>query len=133
MTFRTYANALNSTLASLTTYGEAWGEIVRLSPMVVAMRTDAAFTALADPFSLPPGEPIRMVVEKIDAVAEGAVAATLETGLALGRSLTGRTAPLEAVLGIATAAVGPARQRLRANVERLGRETRHGRLPRAAE
>ncbi|MER2606001.1 MAG: hypothetical protein ABTQ29_09240 [Siculibacillus sp.] len=116
-----YSRAMASTMASLVAYGEAWGEIVRLSPMVVALRTDAALAAMRDPGSLPAGEPIRMVAEKIDAAAQGALAATLETGLALGRSLTGRVGPLEAVLGIATEAVAPARVRLRENVERLAR------------
>lgn len=132
MPFRTYQRALQSTIASLVGFGEAWGEIARLTPQVVALRTDAAIAALGDPMSAPPGEPIRMVVEKIDAATQGAMAATLATGLALSRGLVGQTAPLEAVLGIATEAVAPARARLRANVERLGRVRAEGR-PQAAE
>lgn len=124
---------LQLTLSNLRSFGEAWSEIARLSPMVVALRTDVAFAALTDPLGAPPGETVRMVAEKIDAAAEGAVAATLETGLALGRTLTGRTTPLDAVLDVAQAAVAPARQKLRSNVRRLGRERRRERLRPAAE
>ncbi|MCE1235541.1 MAG: hypothetical protein LWW93_04200 [Hyphomicrobiales bacterium] len=112
--------AMQSTWRNLRTFGEAWGEIARLSPMVVALRTDAALSALTDPLGAPPGESLRMVVEKFDAVAEGAVAATLESGWALGRTLTGLTTPLDAALDVAQAAVAPARQKLRSNVARLG-------------
>lgn len=112
--------AMQSTWRNLRTLGEAWGEIARLSPMVVALRTDAALAALTDPLGAPPGESIRMVVEKFDAVAEGAVAATLESGWAFGRTLTGRATPLDAALDVAQAAVAPARRKLRSNVRRLG-------------
>lgn len=111
---------MTSALESLSAYGEAWSEIARLSPMVVALRTDAAIDSLLHPPVVPSEEPIRMVAEKIDAVAEGAVAATLATGLAVGRTLIGRGRPFEDALSIATAAVAPARSRLRANVARLG-------------
>lgn len=109
----------NSSWSSLLSFGEAWSEIVRLSPMVVALRTDVVFTALSDPLGMPPGETIRMVVEKFDAALEGAVAATLESGFALERTLTGQTTPLDAVFDVARAAVAPARAKLRSNVRRL--------------
>jgi len=99
---------------------EAMGEIARLSPMVIALRTDVALHALADPTSVPAGEPIRMVAEKLDAVAQSAMAATLEAGLAVGRGLSERRLPLDAGFSIATAALGPIRDRLRDNVRRLG-------------
>lgn len=99
---------------------EAMGEIVRLSPMVIALRTDVALHALADPASVPAGEPIRMVAEKIDAVAQGTVAAALEAGLAVGRGLSERQLPLDAGFRIAAAALDPIRDRLRDNVRRLG-------------
>lgn len=107
---------------SLQSYGEAWSEIVRLSPVVVALRTDAAIAALVDPLGAPPGESLRMVVEKLDAAAEGAVAATLETGLAFGRTLTGQSTPFDAAFDVARAAVAPAREKLRSNVRRLSGE-----------
>lgn len=107
---------------SLLSFGEAWSEIVRLSPVVVALRTDAALAALVDPLAASPEESVRMVVEKFDAAAEGAVAATLETGFALGRALTGRATPLDAALDVARAAVAPAREKLRSNVRRLSGE-----------
>jgi len=116
-------SSLGSPWHSLRSYGEAWSEIVRLSPVVVALRTDAALAALVDPLGAPPGESLRMVVEKLDAAAEGAVAATLETGWALGRTLTGRSTPLDAALDVARAAVAPAREKLRSNVRRLSGET----------
>lgn len=107
---------------SLQSYGEAWSEIVRLSPVVVALRTDAAIAALVDPLGAPPGESLRMVVEKLDAAAEGAVAATLETGLAFGRTLIGQSTPFDAAFDVARAAVAPAREKLRSNVRRLSGE-----------
>lgn len=113
--------AMRSTWRNLRTFGEAWGEIARLSPMVVALRTDAALAALTDPLGAPPGESLRMVVEKFDAVAEGAVAATLESGWALSRTLTGQATPFDAALDVAQAAVAPAREKLRSNVRRLSR------------
>lgn len=116
---------LGSTALGLIGMYEAVYEIARLSPMVIALRTDVALAALTDPASVPAGEPMRMVAEKFDAVAQGAVAATLAAGLAVGRGLTERRLPVEAGFGIATAALEPIRGRLRANVDRLGR----GRLP----
>jgi hypothetical protein len=61
------------------------------------------------------------------------VAATLETGMVLGRSLIGGSGPLEALADIATAAVAPMRGRLRANVARLGGAPDTAALPLAAE
>jgi hypothetical protein len=125
---------MQTTFENLRALGDAWSEIARLSPMVVAMRTDVVFTAFTDPFRAPPGETVRMVAEKIDAAAEGAVAATLESGLAFGRTLTGSITPFDAVIDVAQAAVAPARQKLRSNVRRLGRNRHAGRrLSAAAE
>lgn len=120
MPYRTYQAAMTSTWRNLLSYGEAWNEIFRLSPMVVAMRTDAALAAITNPAGASPSESLRMVAEKLDAAAEGTVAATLETGLAFGRSMTGSATPLDIAIDVAKAAVAPAQQRLRANVERLG-------------
>lgn len=117
---RLYGRLLQSTVVPMLRVGEAWREIVELSPQVVALRTGAALGDLARPPVVPSSEPVRMVVEKIDALAEGAVAATLETGRVFRRGLTGRAAPFEALADIATAAVAPTRGRLRANVHRLG-------------
>jgi len=100
---------------------EAVNEIARLSPMVIALRTDVALNALADPLSVPAGETIRMVAEKFDALAQGAVAATLEAGLTFGRGVTEHRLPLDAGFRIAAAALAPIRGRLRENVDRLGR------------
>lgn len=130
---RLYGRLLQSTVVPMLKVGEAWGEIVTLAPQVVALRTGAALDAIVHPPVMPSGEPVRMVVEKIDAVAEGAVAATLETGMVLGRSLIGRSGPLEALADIATAAVAPMRGRLRANVARLGGAADTAALPLAAE
>lgn len=118
-----------STVTGMVRLGEAMNEILRLSPMVVALRTDVALAAMADPASVPAGEPIRMVAEKFDAVAQGAVAATLEASLAVGRGLLGGRLPLDAGFRVATAALAPMRGRLRDNVRRLGA----GRLDTAAE
>lgn len=127
MPYRTYQQAMTSTWRNLLSYGEAWNEILRLSPMVVAMRTDQALAAIADPAGASPSESLRMVAEKLDAAAEGTVAATLETGLAVGRSMTGRGTPFDVAIDVAKAAVAPAQHRLRANVERLGGgAARHG-------
>lgn len=106
-------------IGNLVRVGEAWGEIASLAPQVVALRTDRALSELVHPPVVPSGETVRMVVEKIDALAAGAVAATLETGLVLGRSLTGQSGPIEGAVDIAMAAVAPTRGRLRANVARL--------------
>lgn len=121
-----------SSIVGLLRVGEAWSEIATLSPQVVALRTDAALHAIGAPSMVPDGEPVRMVAEKIDALAASMVAAALETGLAFGRSLSGQSWPLDAVADIAVAAVAPIRERLRANVERLGGASR-GEAPLAAE
>lgn len=116
MTDRPVSNPFDHLVA----FGRACTEIASLSPMVVALRADAALGAFVDPEAMPTGEPARMVAEKIDAAAEGAVAAMLESGLALGRMLGGRSTPFDAAIDVAQAAVEPARSRLRANVRRLG-------------
>lgn len=121
MTLRALQEQFGSTVQGAARVCEAMDEIVRLSPMVVALRTDVALHAFADPASVPAGEPIRMVAEKIDALTQGAVAATLEVGLAFGRSLTERRLPLDAGFRVAAAALAPTRTRLRDNVDRLGR------------
>ncbi len=112
--------SIGPTLREITTFGEAVSEIVRLSPMVIALRTDVALNALADPLALPTAETFRMVAEKIDAVAQSAVAATLETGLAVTRSMTEYRMPFDAGFAVANAALAPFRDRLRVNVRRLG-------------
>jgi hypothetical protein len=126
MPLRVLQEQIGTTIQGATRVCEAMSEIVRLSPMVVALRTDVALHALADPASVPAGEPIRMVAEKIDALAQGTVAASLEVGLALGRSLTERRLPLAAGFRVATAALAPIRTRLRDNVDRLGRHRLDG-------
>jgi hypothetical protein len=120
MPLRLLDTLLGSTTVGMTGVFEAVGEIARLSPMVIAMRTDVALAALADPTSVPAGEPIRMVAEKFDAIAQSTVAATLEAGLAVGRSLTERRLPVDAAFRVTTAALDPIRSRLRDNVRRLG-------------
>ena len=132
MPLRSLQTQLGSTILGMMRLGEAMNEIVRLSPMVIALRTDAALSALADPTAAPSGEPVRMVAEKIDALAQGAVAATLEAGLAVTRTFTERRLPFDAGFGIAAAAMEPIRGRLRDNVRRLG-SGNLGALPRAAE
>ncbi len=122
MPLRMLQTQLGATLLGMRRFGEAIDEITRLSPMVVALRTDAALHALTDPGSAPAGESIRMVAEKLDAMAQAAVAATLEAGLSLTRTLTERSLPFDAGFGIATAAMAPIRGRLRDNVRRLGGE-----------
>ena len=119
MPLRLLQSLLGTTTLGMAGVYEARGEIVRLSPMVIALRTDVALTALADPASVPAGEPVRMVAEKIDALAQSTVAATFEAGLAVGRSLTERRLPLDAAFRVTTAALAPIRSRLRDNVRRL--------------
>lgn len=120
MPLRLLQPLLGTTSLGMAGVCEAMSEIARLSPMVIALRTDAAFAALADPKSAPAGEPVRMVVEKFDAMAQSAVAATLEAGLTVGRSVTERRLPVDAAFRVATAALEPIRGRLRDNVRRLG-------------
>lgn len=119
MPLRLLQPLLGTTALGMAGVCEAMDEIVRLSPMVIALRTDVALAAFADPTSLPAGEPIRMVAEKFDAVAQGTLAATLEAGLAVGRGLVERRLPFDAGFRIATAALEPIRGRLRDNVRRL--------------
>ncbi len=123
MPMRQLQTLLGSTTAGMAGVCEAMTEIARLSPMVIALRTDAAFAAFADPTSASAsasaGEPLRMIVEKIDAMAQSSLAATLEAGLTVGRSLTERRLPLDAAFRVATAAMEPIRGRLRDNVRRL--------------
>ena len=120
MPLRMLQSQFGATVQGASRVCEAMNEIVRLSPMVIALRTDAALHALADPASLPAGEPIRMVVEKFDAMAQSTLAATLEAGLALGRGVFEQRLPFDAGFRIATAALAPIRGRLRDNVDRLG-------------
>jgi hypothetical protein len=119
MPLRQMQTLLGSTTAGMAGVCEAVSEIAHLSPMVIALRTDAAFAAFADPSKASAGEPLRMIAEKIDAVAQSSLAATLEAGLAVGRSLTERRLPLDAAFRVATAAMEPIRGRLRDNVRRL--------------
>ncbi len=116
----------STTFDHLVALGRTCTEIASLSPMVIALRTDAALGALVHPEAMPVGEPARMLAEKIDAAAEGAVAAMLESGLAFGRVLGGHETPFDAAIDVAQAAVEPARSRLRANVRRLGRRAHSG-------
>lgn len=127
-----YQSLFGATVASMVRVGEAWNEIAALSPQVVALRTDAALASLGSFSAVGDGEQLRMVAEKIDALAEGAVAATLESSLAFGRSLSGLGGPLDAAADIVVAAVAPMRERLRANVERLGGATQ-SEMPVAAQ
>ncbi|WP_333825258.1 hypothetical protein [Pinisolibacter sp.] len=120
MPLRLLQPLLGTTSLGMAGVWEAMGEIARLSPMVIALRTDAALAALADPKSAPAGEPVRMVAEKFDALAQSTVAATLEAGLTVGRSMTERRLPVDAAFRVATAALEPIRGRLRDNVRRLG-------------
>lgn len=119
MPLRLLQNLLGTTALGMAGVYEAVSEIARLSPMVIALRTDVALAALTDPTSVPADEPLRMVAEKFDAVAQGALAATLETGLAVGRGFVEQRFPFDAGFGIATAALAPIRGRLRDNVRRL--------------
>lgn len=127
MTLRLLQSQIGASVQGAARVCEAMSEIVRLSPMVIALRTDAAFHALTEPTVLPSAEPIRMVAEKFDAVAQAAVAATLEAGLTLGRGFSERRLPLDAGFRIADAALAPIRDRLRDNVDRLDR-ARHDEL-----
>lgn len=120
MPLRLLQSQLGATVQGAARVCEAMSEIARLSPMVIALRTDAALHALADPGASTGAEPIRMVVEKFDAVAQATLAATLEAGLTLGRGFSERRLPLDAGFRIATAALAPIRSRLRDNVDRLG-------------
>lgn len=131
MPLATLQTLLGSTGSQFTRFGEAVNEVARLSPMVIALRTEAAFSAFTDPSSAASGETFRMVAEKIDALTQGMVAATLETGLAISRGMTEGHMPLDAGFGIATAAMAPMRDRLRDNVRRLGPDA--DALPLAAE
>ena len=122
MPLRLLQSLLGSTIAGMSGVCEGVNEIARLSPVVIALRTDAAFAAIADPAAASTGEPIRMITEKFDAVAQSTVAATLEAGLAVSRSVAERRLPVDAVFRVATAAMEPIRDRLRDNVRRLGGE-----------
>ncbi|TBW40010.1 hypothetical protein EYW49_04890 [Siculibacillus lacustris] len=114
-------NGFGASFAALTRLGEAYGEIAALAPRVVALRTDAAIGAMTRPSAMAPDEPLRMIVEKFDALMEGAMAATLEAGLAVGRGFAGQGDPIAVMSGIATAAMAPTRHRLRVNLARLDR------------
>lgn len=128
MTPEIFETSFQPALLGLLRFGEAMTEIASLSPVVIALRTDVALAALGDPASVPAGEPVRMVAEKIDALAQCSAVVVLEFGLAAIRSLTELRVPLDGGLAIATAAMAPIRDRLRDNVARLG----PGRLDAAA-
>ena len=65
-----YGRLFGATVDNMIRVGEAWGEILALSPRVMVMRTDAALAAMVHPPVALDGEPVRMVVEKFDALAE---------------------------------------------------------------
>lgn len=100
---------------------ESLNSIAKLAPMVVMMRSDALLAALADPTGYDGTEPVRMVSEKLAAMTEGAVQASLVAGKEMGAALMTGMATPESAFRIASAAIEPMRRTVEANYDRLTR------------
>lgn len=90
--------------------------------LTIAARSQAFLSPLSEPFEKA-GEAYRMVAEKVDAAVEGALAAQAAWGEFVIRAAFGdvRSAADVSVglVGVAEAASGPARRKVRANARRL--------------
>ncbi len=100
---------------------ESLGSIVKLAPMVVMMRSDAMLAALADPLGYDGTEPVRMVSEKLAAMTEGAVQASIVAGAEMGTAIMTGMATPDSAFRIASAALEPTRRTVEANYDRLTR------------
>jgi hypothetical protein len=107
-----YLNAFLST-------AEAVGEIAAMAPMVVWIRSDAFMASMIDPLNFDGGESMLMVTEKLAALAEGAVHATMTAGAGVGSAMMTGMAQPDLGFRIADAAVQPMRRRVNDNYRRL--------------
>lgn len=101
--------------------GEVMGEIVALSPVVIALRSDQMVQSMFNPLAAGSVEPVRMVTEKMSAAAEATFETAAAVGVALGGAVFGGAPQYDAGARIARAATFPVRRRLRDNVRRLSR------------
>jgi hypothetical protein len=98
---------------------ESFNDIARMAPTVVKLRSDAMMASMITPLAFDSQESMLMVSEKIAAVTEGAMRATLAAGAGMGLAMLTGVAPANLALTIADAAVEPMRRQVQANYDRL--------------
>ncbi len=97
----------------------SFSDIARMAPTVVKIRSDAMMASMASPLSFDGDETIMMVSEKIAAMTEGAMRATLAASAGFGLAMMTGTAPANLAFTITDAAVEPMRRQVQANFDRL--------------
>lgn len=100
---------------------DSLNSIAKFAPMVVMMRSDAMLQAFTDPRTYDGAESLRMISEKLAALTEGAVNASLVAGSEMGATLMTGVATPESAFRIANAALEPTRRTVEANFDRLSR------------
>ncbi len=98
---------------------ESFSDIARMAPMVVWMRSDAMMASMAAPMTFDNQESFLMVSEKIAAVTEGAMRATIAAGAGMGAAMMTGLAHPNLAFHIADAAVEPMRRQVQSNYDRL--------------
>ncbi len=98
---------------------ERFGEIASKAPVVAWLRSDALLSSLVAPMDFDGGDAILMVTEKLAAVAEGAVQATMTAGAGVGSVMMTGFAQPDLAFRIADAAFEPMHRRVSENYDRL--------------
>ncbi len=97
----------------------SFSDIARMAPTVMMLRSDALMASMAEPMAFDSQESILMVSEKIAAVTEGAMRATLAAGAGVGLAMMTGMAQPNLAFKIADAAVEPMRRQVQSNYDRL--------------
>jgi hypothetical protein len=101
------------------TTATAFNDIARMAPTVVRLRSDALMHSMIEPLSFDSQESLLMVSEKIAAMTEGAMRATIAAGAGIGAAMMTGMAHPNLAFQIADAAVEPMRRQVQANYDRL--------------
>jgi hypothetical protein len=109
----------NSFFDAFFTTAASLSDIALMAPTVVKLRSDAFMASMAEPMTFDGQESMLMVSEKIAAVTEGAMRATMAAGAGMGLAMMTGIAPTDLAFKIADAAVEPMRRQVRANYDRL--------------
>ncbi len=109
----------NSFFDAFMTTAESFGDIARMAPTVVRLRSDAFMASMAEPMTFDSHESFLMVSEKIAAMTEGAMRATFAAGAGIGAAMMTGVAQPNLAFKIADAAVEPMRRQVKANFDRL--------------
>ncbi len=101
------------------TTAERFSDIARMAPTVVWLRSDALMASMAEPSTFDSRESLLMVSEKIAAMTEGMLRATMTAGAGVGSAIMTGIAQPDLAFKIADAAVEPMRRQVQANYDRL--------------